>query len=112
VPVQCGRGAAGSGEYLYRNNGDGTFTDVSKAAKVDDPSGYYGLGSHVTDFDDDDGRTFWSQTTHPELRLSQHRMALYRDGIYTGVRVNENGSSKEAGISIGIYRDGDSRRGD
>ncbi len=45
IPVQCGpRGMKGLGDNLYHNNGDGTFTDVSKAAGVDDPSGYYGLG--------------------------------------------------------------------
>src|SRR5262245_47460496 len=45
VPVQCGpRGLPGSGDTLYRNNGDGTFSDVSKTAKVEDPAGYYGMG--------------------------------------------------------------------
>jgi len=45
IPVQCGpRGLKGMGDTLYRNNGDGTFTDVSKAAGVDDVAGYYGLG--------------------------------------------------------------------
>src|SRR5262245_25215179 len=54
IPVQCGpRGLPGAGDALYRNNGDGTFTDVSKQAKVDDPKGYYGLGVVWTDFDDD-----------------------------------------------------------
>src|SRR5207253_2333610 len=40
---------------LYRNNGDGTFTDVSKEAGVDDPGGK-ALGVVALDFDDD-GRT-------------------------------------------------------
>ncbi|HEU0185745.1 MAG TPA: VCBS repeat-containing protein, partial [Blastocatellia bacterium] len=52
IPVQCGpRGLPGAGDSLFRNNGDGTFTDVSKQAKVDDPKGYYGLGVMWTDFD-------------------------------------------------------------
>ena len=35
VAVQCGpRGLKGSPSSLYHNNGDGTFTDVSKAAGV------------------------------------------------------------------------------
>ena len=54
IEVQCGpRGLAGAGDTLYRNNGNGTFTDVSKTAKVDDANGYYGLGVVWTDFDDD-----------------------------------------------------------
>ena len=45
IPVQCGpRGLDGAGDTLYRNNGDGTLTDVSKKAGLDDPPGYYGLG--------------------------------------------------------------------
>src|SRR5215813_4671675 len=45
IPVQCGpRGLPGSGDTLYHNNGDGTFTDVSKKAGVSDPNGYYGMG--------------------------------------------------------------------
>jgi hypothetical protein len=54
IPVQCGpRGMKGWGDSLYHNNGDGTFTDVAKAAGVDDPSGYYGLGVIWSDFNDD-----------------------------------------------------------
>jgi hypothetical protein len=45
IDVQCGpRGLKGAGDSLFHNNGDGTFTDISKAAGVDDPNGYYGLG--------------------------------------------------------------------
>src|ERR1700680_3786366 len=54
IPVQCGpRGMKGLGDSLYHNNGDGTFTDVSKAAGVDDKAGYYGLGVVWSDFNDD-----------------------------------------------------------
>ena len=111
VPVQCGpRGLPGSGDTLYRNNGDGTFTDVSKAAKVDDPSGYYGLGVTWTDFDDDG----W-----PDILVSNDATPNYayrnnHDGTFTemgftlGFAVNENGIEQGSmGISIGDYdRDG------
>ena len=51
IDVQCGpRGLKGAGDALYHNNGDGTFTDVSKAAGVSDPHGYYGLGVIWSDF--------------------------------------------------------------
>jgi len=51
IDVQCGpRGLKGAGDSLFHNNGDGTFTDVSKAAGVNDPSGYYGLGVVWSDF--------------------------------------------------------------
>src|SRR6185369_7746175 len=54
IPVQCGpRGLKGAGDSLYRNNGNGTFTEVSKQAGVSDPMGFYGLGIITGDFDDD-----------------------------------------------------------
>lgn len=54
IPVQCGpRGLKGSPDALYRNNGDGTFTDVAAQAGVNDPRHYFGLTSLWTDLDND-----------------------------------------------------------
>jgi tetratricopeptide (TPR) repeat protein len=39
-------------DYLFRNNGDGTFTDVSREAGVEGPGGR-GLGLAIADFDGD-----------------------------------------------------------
>ena len=51
VDVQCGpRGLKGAGDSLFHNNGDGTFTDVSKTSGVSDSQGYYGLGVIWADF--------------------------------------------------------------
>ena len=43
----------GSPDNLYHNNGDGTFSDVSKKAGVDDPEHRYGLTAIWSDFDND-----------------------------------------------------------
>ncbi|HEY7096615.1 MAG TPA: CRTAC1 family protein [Terriglobales bacterium] len=54
IPVQCGpRGLKGMNDSLYHNNGDGTFTETSKSAGVDDGERYYGLGLTWSDLDDD-----------------------------------------------------------
>ena len=54
IDVQCGpRGLKGFPDNLYHNNGDGTFTDVSKKAGVDDPERRYGLTAIWSDFDND-----------------------------------------------------------
>ncbi len=46
VPVMCGpRGLKGLPDHLFHNNGDGTFTDVSVKAGVDDKNAYYGFES-------------------------------------------------------------------
>src|SRR5215204_5780528 len=52
IDVQCGpRGLRGAGDSLFRNNGDGTFTEVSKSMGVDDPKGFYGMQVVWSDFD-------------------------------------------------------------
>jgi hypothetical protein len=44
---------AGGKNLLYRNNGDGTFTDVSEQSGILETTGTYGLGVLVSDFDND-----------------------------------------------------------
>jgi hypothetical protein len=54
VTVACGPpGLKGGKNILYHNNGDGTFTDVSRAAGIFSANGTYGLGVLTADFDND-----------------------------------------------------------
>ena len=54
LPVMCGpRGLPGSPDRLFRNNRDGTFSDVTRAAGVEDTKGRYGFGVAWVDLDDD-----------------------------------------------------------
>jgi hypothetical protein len=54
VPVMCGpRGLKGEHDHLYHNNGDGTFTDVSVKAGVDDKNAYYGFATIFVDINGD-----------------------------------------------------------
>ncbi len=44
IPVNCGpRGLKGEPDHLFHNNGDGTFTDVTAKAGVEDKDKYYGF---------------------------------------------------------------------
>lgn len=67
------------GSALYRNNGDGTFTDVTEKAGVS-AEGLFGMGVAVGDYDNDD---------FPDLFvLGYGRCILYRnngDGTFTDV---------------------------
>jgi enediyne biosynthesis protein E4 len=54
VPVMCGpRGLPGEPDHLFHNNGDGTFTDVSRKAGVSDPDHFYGFTAIFVDVNND-----------------------------------------------------------
>jgi len=54
VMVACGPpGLSGGKNILYRNNGDGTFSDVTEGAGILQANGTYGLGVLTADFDND-----------------------------------------------------------
>ena len=107
VPVQCGpRGLKGAGDSLYHNNGDGTFTDVSKKAGVSDPDGYYGLGVIASDFDDDGlVDIFVANDSTPNFLYHNNGDGTFKDvGFPAGVAVNENGGEQGSmGVTLGDY---------
>jgi enediyne biosynthesis protein E4 len=107
VPVQCGpRGLKGAGDTLYHNNGDGTFTDVSKKAGVSDPDGYYGLGVIASDFDDDGlVDIFVANDSTPNFLYHNNGDGTFKEiGFPAGVAVNENGSEQGSmGVTLGDY---------
>ncbi|WP_419804991.1 CRTAC1 family protein [Terriglobus sp.] len=107
IDVQCGpRGLRGAGDSLFHNNGDGTFTDVSKAAGADDKPGYYGLGVVWSDF---------SGTGRPDLYVADDSTPnyLYRNdgkgkftdvGLESGTAVSGDGSEQGSmGVAVGDY---------
>jgi len=105
VPVQCGpRGLKGSPDALYRNNGDGTFTDVAKQAGVDDPHHYFGLGSVWSDFDGD-GKLdlFVANDGEPNFLYHNEGGGHFKDVAYdAGVAVSEDGLEQaNMGVALG-----------
>jgi len=107
LAVQCGpKGLRGAGDALYHNNGDGTFTEVSKAAGISDPNGYYGMGVVWTDLNED-GRpdAFVANDTTPNyLYRNEGRGRFTEIAFGAGVAVNENGSPQACmGIALGDY---------
>ena len=54
VPVSCGPKGLPYGHHsLYRNNGDGSFSDVTAASGIGKTEGGYGLTAVAADFDND-----------------------------------------------------------
>lgn len=107
IDVQCGpRGLKGAGDTLYRNNGNGTFTDVSVKAGVADPNGYYGLGIVCSDFDGDGWiDIFVANDATPNFLYRNNGNGTFKDiGFISGAAVNENGSEQACmGVTVGDY---------
>jgi hypothetical protein len=107
IPVQCGpRGLKGAGDTLYHNDGDGTFTDVSKKAGVSDPDGYYGLGVICSDFDGDGLVDIYvANDSTPNFLYHNNGDGTFKDiGFSSGTAVNENGSEQGSmGVTLGDY---------
>jgi hypothetical protein len=107
IDVQCGpRGLRGAGDSLFHNNKNGTFTDVSKAAGVSDPDGYYGLGVVWSDFNN----TGWpdiyitNDSTPKYLYRNLHNGKFEDIGLQSGTAVSEDGSEQASmGIALGDY---------
>jgi enediyne biosynthesis protein E4 len=107
IDVQCGpRGLRGAGDSLFHNNGDGTFTEVSKAAGVNDPNGYYGLGVIWADFNNT-GRPdiYVANDSTPKFLYKNEGNGKFKDiGLESGTAVSDDGSEQASmGIAIGDY---------
>ena len=84
----------GTPNILYRNNGDGTFTDVSSASGVGQYRGK-GMGVAFADYDGD-GYTdvFISNDTYPNLLLHNNGDGTFTDkAAEAGVAYNEMGKT-------------------
>jgi enediyne biosynthesis protein E4 len=84
----------GTPNMLYRNNGDGTFTDVSQQSRISQYSGK-GMGVAFADYDGD-GFTdiFVSNDSIPNFLLHNNGDGTFTDvALRAGVAYNENGKA-------------------
>ncbi|RKU30660.1 hypothetical protein C6497_02985 [Candidatus Poribacteria bacterium] len=100
------RSYEGTADVLFRNNGDGTFTDVAEAAGLVNPSEGRGMGAVAFDYNMD---------TYPDIYVTNDtsRNFLYHnngDGTFTdeslflGVGYDENGTPEGSmGVDSGDY---------
>ena len=104
VPVNCGpRGLAPGYHSLYRNNGDGTFADVSVQAGLDGLRGSYGMTVVAADFDEDGWPDiFVACDSTPSLLLMNQRNGTFREeGVIRGVALSDDGM-EQAGMGVGV----------
>ena len=107
VPVQCGpRGLPGAGDSLFRNNGDGTFTNVTQEAGVSDPEGRFGLTAQWTDLDGDGWVDLYvANDAWPNFLYRNNRDGTFtEDAFFAGTAVGEDGNEQGSmGVAIGDY---------
>ena len=97
----------GAPDTLYRNDGDGAFTDITEAAGVTDPGGAYagkGLGVVAADFNGDGAPDFYVANDDTPNYLFQNdgagrfeEIALIAGCAYSGDGVAQAGMGVDAG---------------
>jgi enediyne biosynthesis protein E4 len=110
IPVMCGpRGLPLAHNALYRNNRDGTFTDVSEPAGILKPGGRYSLGVVSADFDNDGWPDLYvaCDMTRSLLFHNLRNGTFEERGVEAGVALNYDGDLQAGmGIAVADY-DGD-----
>jgi len=111
VLVACGPpGLTGGVNALYRNNGDGTFTDVSEKSRITETQGTYGLGVLVADFNNDSWPDIYvANDSAPAALYKNNGDGTFTDvGVEAGCAFSVDGKPQAGmGVSAGDYdRDG------
>jgi hypothetical protein len=104
VAVNCGpSGLPFPTHSLYRNNRDGTFSDVSKQSGIAAMKGSYGLTAMSFDADDDGWPDIFvaCDSTPSLLMMNNHDGTFREEGLLRGVALSGEGQEM-AGMGIGL----------
>jgi enediyne biosynthesis protein E4 len=107
VPVNCGpKGLPTDTNLLYRNNGDGTFTDVSESSGISKVQGHYSMTATTMDYNNDGWPDIYVACDSTASTLYRNN----RDGTFTDVALeagcayNEDGNAQAGmGVAVGDY---------
>jgi enediyne biosynthesis protein E4 len=89
-------GLKGTRNFLYRNNQDGTFTDVSDAAGISKAGLTYGFTPCVADYDNDGWPDIYvaNDSTSSLLFMNNHDATFRENGMLAGVAYDANGRTQ------------------
>jgi len=108
TPVMCGpRGLRGEPDHLFHNNGDGTFTDVSEKAGVEDKNRYYGFTAVFVDVNNDGKQDLIvTDDSTPNYLYINNGDGTFEDASFSsGFALNQQGREQAGmGLAIGDYR--------
>ena len=96
IAVNCGpRGLPFDHNILYRNNGDGTFSDVSESSGIAAPEGHYSLGVLTGDFNEDGLTDIYvaCDQTPSLLYINKGHGHFEEEGVIRGVAFDQNGKA-------------------
>ncbi len=111
IQVACGPpGLQGGKNILYRNNGNGTFTDVSAKTGMWDTVGTYGLSVTVADLDNDGWPDIYvaNDSTAATFYRNQKDGTFKDEAVESGIAYSPDGKPQAGmGVSVGDFnRDG------
>lgn len=104
IPVECGpRGLPMGRHSLYRNNGDGTFAEVTREAGIADATESYGMTVVAADFDEDGWPDIYvaCDSTPSLLFMNNHDGTFREEGMLRGVALSDDGM-EQAGMGVGV----------
>jgi len=104
IPVNCGpRGLPTDRHHLFRNNGDGKYTDVTASSGIGKAGGSYAMTAVAADFDNDGWPDIYvaCDSTPSFFFRNNHDGTFTESGLERGVALNEDGM-EQAGMGLGI----------
>jgi hypothetical protein len=106
IDVQCGpRGLKGSGDSFFKNNGDGTFTEISKQFGMEDTQGFYGMQPIFSDFGNTGNLDLYiANDSTPNFFYRNNGGKFTDESLISGTAVSGDGSEQGSmGVAVGDY---------